>query len=165
MSVTVTLGHNEMIALHPFKHFEQDDWDILLDLANQAVPFAPQENEEWLEYRKAFDESKRTRRHYLAFDGATPVGYGALEQQGDTADLLRVYVVTSPDNLNGVGDLLYTQLLQDAQELKATTLWAREFQDDKPICDFFTSHGFVEDQRFTLPDHLPMVVFKLNVAA
>jgi N-acetylglutamate synthase-like GNAT family acetyltransferase len=152
-----------MIELHPF---EQNDWDILLELANQAVPFAPQENEEWLEYRKAFDESKRTRRHYLAFDGATPVGYGALEQQGDTADLLRVYVVTSPDNLkSGVGDTLFNQLLQDAQELKATTLWAREFQDDKPICDFFTSHGFVEDQRFTLPDHLPMVVFILNIVA
>jgi N-acetylglutamate synthase-like GNAT family acetyltransferase len=152
-----------MIELHPF---EQNDWDILLELANQAVPFAPQENEEWLEYRKTFDESKRIRRHYLAYDGETPVGYGSLEQQSDTADLLRVYVVASPDNLrSGVGDTLYKQLLQDAQELKAATLWVREFQDDKSICEFFISHGFVEDQRFTLPNHLPMVVFKLNIMA
>ncbi|MFZ0544888.1 MAG: GNAT family N-acetyltransferase [Candidatus Promineifilaceae bacterium] len=148
-----------MIALHSFK---PDNWDVVLDLANQAVPFALQENEEWLEYRKAFDESNRTRRHYLAYDGKTPVGYGALEQQGDAADLLRVYVVTIPDNLKGmVGDTIYAQLLQDAHELGATTLWVREFQDDKPICEFFTSHGFVEDQKVTLPDYLPMVILKL----
>jgi len=151
-----------MIKIRPFK---QKGWNILLDLANQAVPFAPQENEEWLEYRKAFDESERIRCHYLAFDGETPVGYGALEQQSDTADLLRVYVVASPDNLHGgVGDTLFTQLLQDAQELEAKTLWVREFQDDKPICEFFTSQGFVEDQRVTLPDYLPMVIFKLNLS-
>jgi N-acetylglutamate synthase-like GNAT family acetyltransferase len=144
------------------KSFEQGDWSILLELANQAVPFAPQENEEWLEYRKVFDETKRVRRHYLAFDGETPVGYGALEQQSDSADLLRVYVVASPDNLRtGVGDMLYKQLIQDAQELEAKTLWVREFQDDKPICEFFARHGFVEDQRITLPDYLPMVIFKL----
>jgi N-acetylglutamate synthase-like GNAT family acetyltransferase len=148
-----------MIYLQPF---EEENWGLLLELANQAVPFAPQENEEWLAYRKAFDETKRIRRHYLAFDEGTPVGYGALEQQGETADLLRVYVVASLDNLkSGVGDTLYKQLLQDAQELDAKTLWVREFQDDKPICEFFTRHGFVEDQRVTLPDHLPMVILKL----
>lgn len=153
---------NFMIELKPF---EQEHWNILLKLANQAVPFAPQENEEWLEYRKAFDESTRIRRHYLAFDGETPVGYGSLEQQSDDAGLLRVYVVASPDNLHdGGGDTLFTQLLQDAQELGAKTLWVREFQDDKPICEFFSSHGFVEDQRITLPNYLPMIMFKLNLS-
>jgi N-acetylglutamate synthase-like GNAT family acetyltransferase len=150
-----------MIEIRPF---QQDDWHVLLDLANQAVPFAPQENIEWLAYRKAFDESKRIRRHYLAFDSGTPVGYGCLEQQSESLDSLRIYVVADPVNLRGeVGKLLYTQLLYDAQELKATVLWARELQDDEPIRDFFTGYGFEEVQRFTVDNHLPMVVFTLNL--
>ncbi len=38
-----------MIQLRPFS---KDDFDLLLDLANQAVPFAPQENMDWLEARR-----------------------------------------------------------------------------------------------------------------
>lgn len=150
-----------MLEIRPF---QQDDWHVLLDLANRAVPFAPQENVEWLAYRKAFDESKRTRRHYLAIDRGTPVGYGCLEQQSESLDSLRIYVVADPVNLRGkVGKLLYSQLLFDAQELEATGLWARELQGDEPIRDFFTEYGFEEVQRFTVDNHLPMVVFNLNL--
>lgn len=150
-----------MIQIRPF---QPDNWNILLDLANQAVPFAPQENIEWLEYRKAFDESERIRRHYLATDGGKPVGYGCLEQQSDALESLRIYVVTNPINLCGeVGDLLYAQLLHDAQELETTSLWARELQGDEPIRDFFTRRGFVEVQRFTVDNHLPMIVYNLNL--
>lgn len=151
-----------MTELRPFRHA---DWGVLLDLANQAVPFAPQENVEWLEHRKAFDVTKRIRRHYIAAKNETPVGYGCLEQQSDCPDSFRIYVVSSPANLRGeVGNLLYTQLLQDAKELRATNLWAREFEKDGPIREFFTSRGFTEVQRFTIPDKPPMVVFKLGVA-
>lgn len=150
-----------MLKIRPF---QQDDWPILLDLTNQAAPFAPQENAEWLEYRQAFDESKRVQRHFLAVDGGTPVGYGSLEQQGDSAESLRVYVVASPEKLRGeVGDLLFARLLQEAQELKAADLWAREFQEDKPIREFLTGHGFAEVEQFTLAGQLPMVVFRLEL--
>jgi N-acetylglutamate synthase-like GNAT family acetyltransferase len=125
--------------------FPRADWDVLHNLANQAVPFAPQENAEWLEHRKAFDESQRIRRHYIATRNETPVGYGCLEQQSDDPGWFRVYVVCSPAHLDGeAGNLLYAQLLQDAKELRATTLWAREFERDEPIREFFTSLGFDE---------------------
>jgi N-acetylglutamate synthase-like GNAT family acetyltransferase len=140
-----------------------EDWEALLDLANQAVPFAPRENAEWLEYRKAFDESKRMRRHYIAAEGETPVGYGCLEQQGDDPQKLRIFVVANPVNLDVVGQALYAHLLKDAKELGAMHLWAREFLKDEPIREFFLSHGFKEDQRFRLPGMLPMVVFKLHL--
>jgi hypothetical protein len=39
-----------MIALRPF---ELSDFELLLDLANQAVPFAPRENAHWLAARKS----------------------------------------------------------------------------------------------------------------
>jgi N-acetylglutamate synthase-like GNAT family acetyltransferase len=150
-----------MIQVRPF---HENDWEMLLDLANQAVSFAPQENIEWLEYRKAFDESTRIRRHWIATDGGIPVGYGCLEQQGDDPQQLRAFVVCSPESLPGeIGNRLYERLLRDANELGATLLWAREFQQDAPAREFFTARGFVEAQRFTQPDQLPMVVYILEL--
>jgi len=148
-----------MIEVRPFR---PKDWEALLDLANQAVPFAPQENAEWLKYRKAFDESQRLRRHYIATENEVPVGYGCLEQQSDDPHQLRVYVVCSPENLHGqVGQRLYEKLQQDAAELGATHLWAREFQEDKPAYEFFTGKGFRDEQR-TLPNYPPMVIYTLD---
>jgi hypothetical protein len=44
-----------MIEMGPF---QQDDRAVLLDLTFQAVPFVPQENIEWPEYRRNLDESE-----------------------------------------------------------------------------------------------------------
>lgn len=148
-----------MIVIRPFR---QEDFSILLDLANQAVPFAAGENAEWLEYRKAFDESRRLRRHYIATENEEPVGYGCLEQQGDDPGSLRIYVVCSPPNLRSeVGSMLYARLLQDAKALGVRQLWARELQDDEPICRFFAQQGFIETQRRTPPNYAPVVVLQL----
>jgi N-acetylglutamate synthase-like GNAT family acetyltransferase len=145
--------------------FRPDDFHILLELANQAVPFAPKENAEWFEQRKAFDESKRLRRHYIATDKNNPVGYGCLEQQGEGLESLRIYVVCSPENLRSeTGAALFARLKQEAQALGATTLWARELQADEPARQFFTQHGFIETQRLTPPNYLPLVVFQLLLA-
>lgn len=135
-----------MIDIRPF---HPTDWGVLLDLANQAVPFAPQENAEWLEYRKAFDESRRVRRHYLAVDSDRPVGY----------------VVASQAHLHGeVGARLYARSLQDTQELRTTHLWAREFHSDAHARAFFLSHGFAESEPFVPAGQKPIVVFNLHLA-
>jgi N-acetylglutamate synthase-like GNAT family acetyltransferase len=150
-----------MLRCRPFR---QQDWEVLLDLANQAVPFAPVENAEWFDYRKSFDDTALVRRHYLALENGLPVGYGSLEQQGDNPHRLRVFVVCSPANLlGGVGDLLYEQLLQDSTELDVSRLWAREFQEDVAAEGFFTSKGFVVTDHFTLPDYRPMVSYALEL--
>lgn len=150
-----------MIEIRPFR---PEDFDILLDLADQAVPFAPKENAEWFEYRKAFDESKRLRRHYLATDNSKPVGYGGLEQQSEGLETLRIYVVCSPEHLRSeTGTALYAWLRQEAQALGATTLWARELQADQAARQFFIQHGFVETQRLTPPNYLPTVVYQLTL--
>jgi N-acetylglutamate synthase-like GNAT family acetyltransferase len=149
-----------MLELRPF---ESNDFSLLLDLANEAVPFAPTENAEWLEYRKAFDESHRFRRHYLAMDNNHALGYGGLEQQNEDPKSLRIYIVCSPQNLDTVGTMLYNQLIQDAQQIGATTLWARELQADESATEFFTGKGFVETQRLTPPNFAPVVVFQLSL--
>lgn len=149
-----------MIQIRPFA---TKDFAVLLDLANQAVPFATETNPEWLKYRQAFDDSSYIRRHYLALDETTPLGYGALEQQSDDPHIFRIYVVCSPVNLQGeTGERLYATLLKDAVELQATRLWAREFFTDQPIRHFFTSRGFVENEPFTIADYPTMIVYELT---
>ncbi|MEP7359529.1 MAG: GNAT family N-acetyltransferase [Anaerolineales bacterium] len=144
--------------------FQDQDWNVLLDLANQAVPFAPAENAEWFDLRRSFDEAHRLRRHYLAWRDGRPAGYGGLEQQADNLLRLRAYVVAAPENLGGmVGTKLVAQLLADARELGAHTLWARELLDDLVARDFFLSCGFVETQRATPPNFPTVVVFELNL--
>jgi N-acetylglutamate synthase-like GNAT family acetyltransferase len=150
-----------MLHIRPF---HQQDWEILLELANQAVPFAPKENLEWLEYRKAFDESSHIRRHYIAQVDNRPIGYGCLEQQEDDLKSLRIYVVCNPAHLQDeVGEQLYLKLWEEAKQLGAIRLWAREFQNDEPIREFFTRQGFIETQRYTPPNFSPLSIFQLDL--
>lgn len=144
------------------RHFHPDDFNTLLELANQAVPFDPHGNKEWLGYRKSFDKTKRFRYHCIAEENGESVGYGCLEQQGDDPKWLRVFVVCHPQNLNGsVGENLFNHLLEKARGTKATNLWAREYQKDQAAAVFFRARGFEEVNRFELPGELPMVVYSL----
>lgn len=150
-----------MIEIRPFV---SSDFDVLCELANQAVPSVPQENAEWADARKTFDETTRFRRHHIATDAGKSVGYGCLEQQDEDEASLRIFVVASPTNLGGqVGKLLYAQLLSDAGEVEAASLWAREWLDDKVSRTFFINHGFEESRRYTVEGHPPMVVFERNL--
>ncbi len=150
------------VEIRPFR---SEDWNQLLELANLAVPFAPKENAEWLAYRKAFDESKRIRRHFMAIRNSRPLGYGCLEQQEETFGALRIYVVCSPDDLQAeVGAALFSQLFLDAKALKATSLWGREFLEDEPIRDFFITHGFIQTQQITIPGQRPMAIYRLGLS-
>ena len=151
-----------MLAIRPFQEL---DWDVLLDLANQAVPFAPAANEEWFNLRRSFDSVHYKRRHYLAWQGFRPLGYAGLEQQGAGLERLRVYVVAASEHLNGeAGTRLFAQLLADARELGARSLWARELLDDANARAFFESCGFMETQRAAPPNFPPVVVFELKLA-
>jgi N-acetylglutamate synthase-like GNAT family acetyltransferase len=150
-----------MVEIRPFR---QEDWAVLLDLANQAVPFAPQANIEWLDKRKAFDASRRIRRHFVAIEDDLPVGYSCIEQQSDDPVRMRIYVVCSPDHLHGeVGTRLYETVLQCANELGVRQFWAQEYQDDQPVRRFLTGQGFQEVRRFTLPGNHPMVIYQLDL--
>jgi len=146
------------------RKFQPKDFGVLLELANQAVPFAPHENQEWFEYRQAFDETTHIRHHYITEASGQPVGYGGLEQQSADPQELRIFIVCKPADLLGeIGDALYDHLLKKAQELSARKLWARELQDDGPINEFLRKKGFLEKERFTLPKMKPMVVYSLHL--
>lgn len=146
------------------RSFQEDDFDMLLKLANQAVPFASEGNREWLEYRKSFDETENFRYHCMAEESGKSIGYGCLEQQSDDPNWLRIFVVCAPEKLSGeVGAKLFDQLLAKAKETSVGHLWAREYQKDHTAAKFFKERGFVEVNRFELPDELPMVVYRLDI--
>jgi N-acetylglutamate synthase-like GNAT family acetyltransferase len=150
-----------LVKIRPF---QVEDFELILVLADQAVPFAADGNKEWFEYRKAFDESQRVRHHYIAEENGQAVGYGCIEQQSDDPKWMRIFVVCPPEKLSGeVGSSLYHHLLEKAREISAAHLWAREYLEDRPINEFFKAQGFVETQRFELANDLPMVIFGLDL--
>ena len=125
------------------------DWPAILDVANAALPWDLEGNREWLEYRKQFDETARTRRHYVAEDPTTGqvVGYGALEE-GPDFGIFRVFVVMPPERLRSeAGESIYDRLAADLVDLEARGAWAREYTSDTAILEFLQEHDFFEKQQ------------------
>lgn len=150
-----------MLEIRPFQEI---DWDVLLELSNEAATWAPAENAEWVRLRHSFDAAHYKRRHYLAWNGFRPLGYGGLEQQGAGLERLRVYMAAAPAQLHGrAGTRLWAQLLADAREMGARTLWARERLADDDARSFFTGCGFMETERLSPLNFPPVVVFELNL--
>ena len=133
------------------------DWPAILGLANAALPWDTEGNQEWLENRKQFTG---LRRHYVAIgqSSGTPLGYGTIEE-GPDPGVFRMFIVADPDHLHGtIGDLIYQRLRTDLTNLDAEGVWVREYARDDPVIAFFTERGFAEHNRFTLPGHQEMVV-------
>lgn len=118
----------------------------MLACADAAVPFDRPGNRDWLAHRQAFDETTHFRWQVLAEESGQVVGYGALEQQGDDPARLRLYVVAAQERLADVGNRLVGAAMGFVPA-GTTKLFVREYEQDKPVRDFFTSHGFVETQR------------------
>jgi hypothetical protein len=134
-------------TLRPFGQADiEADYQLLHVLSNLQVPQDPRGNLDWQRNRRAFDETKGVRRHYIAIHTATqePVGYAALEQQGPEPSAFRTYLVFNPDQwaFPELGEFLYQRLLRDARELGAATLAFVEYANDLPFLDFLREQGF-----------------------
>jgi L-amino acid N-acyltransferase YncA len=134
-------------SLRPFgQHDREADYQLLLRLANAQVPQDPRGNEEWLQHRRAYDERRGQRRHYIAVHLATqePIGYAALEQQQADPGSFRIYLVFDPQrwSFELVGTLLYQQLLRDAEALQAAKLVCIEYATDAAFRAFLERHDF-----------------------
>ena len=131
-----------------------DDWAAILALANGSVAHvagAPTQ-EEWLENGRGFDASQGTQHHFVAEDPATgtPLGYGCVESGPE----FRMFVVTLPENLPTVGELLYERAMTLLGEEGAERVWFTEYAADSTLLSFAKAHGFGDPRRFTLPDGL-----------
>jgi len=134
-------------SLRPFgQHDREADEQLILRLANAQVPQDPRGNEEWLQYRRAYDQRRGQRRHYIAvyFPTQEPIAYAALEQQPADPSSFRIYLVFDPQcwSFELVGTFLYQQLLQDATALHAGKLVCIEYATMAAFRAFLERRGF-----------------------
>ena len=103
-------------------------------------------NQEWLQHRRAYDECRGQRRHYIALHRPTnePIAYAALEQQQAEPSNFRIYVVFDPQrwSFDTLGTFLYQQLLHDADILQVAKLVCIEYATDAAF------RAFLENQDF-----------------
>jgi hypothetical protein len=113
--------------LRPFgQHNSEQDYQLLHALSNYQAPQDPAGNSEWLASRRAYDQQRGKRRHYIAVHVPTEasIAYAALEQQGPDLTSFRIYLVFDPQrwSFNKLGEFLYQQLLTDATASRQPSL-------------------------------------------
>lgn len=141
-----------------FRPVAATDWPEIGRVAHEALPHAADGNRAWLDARRSLDEMRRRRRQYVVQEGGDVVGYGAIEE--DEEDRWRLFVVMSPERLNGPqGNCTFSRLLSEAKAVGANVLWMREEAGDKAIATFARRHEFAEMQRY-LVGSLPVVVYE-----
>lgn len=103
---------------------------------------------EWLENRRSFDSARGAQRHFAAEDpeSGAVLGYGAIEASPE----FRLFVVTLPEHLPTVGELLYERALALLREAGAERVWFTEYSADRSLLSFARAHGFRDAGRFAL---------------
>jgi L-amino acid N-acyltransferase YncA len=144
------------------------DWPAILGLANRSVAGVPGagSRDAWAESRRRFDRSAGIQRQLVAVDESTGevVGYGALERRsGDPPDGYRLFVVTAPEQLGRIGELLYRNLVALLRELGARSAWFAEHAADRAFLEFARTRGFREKERRKLEDGAEQAVLSLSL--
>jgi len=129
--------------------YVEGDWGPISAFVYGLAPDCRQDEEARLRNREQFDETRYTRRQYVAehFDSAQLLGYGSIEQ---TIFLprYRLFLMAEPHWLRaGVGDLLLDQLMKDLNEAGAVSVWHRNYSNLTEVLDFLIQRGFVEPRR------------------
>jgi len=129
--------------------FAAADWELVSAFVYGLAPDFRQDDEAWLRNRRQFDETRYTRRQYVAEHAGTGevVGYGSIEQ---TIFLprYRLFLFAEPEWLRaGAGDLLLDRLMDDLREAGALTVWHRNYAQLTEVLGFLTERGFAETAR------------------
>ncbi len=154
-----------MVASISIREPLDDDWPTILELANRSVASVPGagSQEAWLGNRRAF---RGARRHFVAVEAGRDevVGYAGIESV--SAGEFRLFVVTPPERLCDVGEALYARAVTQLSELGARRLSFTEYAADQRLGAFARARGFVEEDRFRLPEGVDLVrlVKKLDAA-
>jgi N-acetylglutamate synthase-like GNAT family acetyltransferase len=135
-----------------------DDWPAILGLANRSVETVAGAGtqEAWLQNRR---RPSPLRRHFVAVERDTLVGYAALESQFEQVPRgFRLFVVVPPARLHELGPLLLARLESLLAELDATEAWLVEYAADRGFLAFLDERGFRPVRRFRLEDGAECVV-------
>lgn len=139
-----------------------EDLEIIQSLGIQTFSetFAEDNTEEAM--KKYLEESFNTQKikselnnpdshFYIAWEEDNPVGYlkvntgsAQTELKDDTSlEIERIYVKKSHHGKK-VGQLLYNQALETAQQLKKSYLWLGVWEENLRALQFYRKNGFVE---------------------
>jgi hypothetical protein len=128
----------------------EEEWPAILALANlsvEAVAGAGSQ-EEWLHNRR---RPSPLRRHFVAVETGTLVGYAAIESRFDQVTRgFRLFLVAPPSRLAEIGSVLYRQIESLLGELGAAEAWFIEYASDQPFLAFLAGRRFQEVRRFRL---------------
>jgi len=143
----------------PFREPIDDDWPVILDIANRAIAHVPGAGPqtEWLENRRTF-AARGTQQHFVHIERDEVVGYGAMEAVRDAPDAYRLFVVTAPERLERVGGAIYRELDARLARVGAKNAWFVEFAADERFGAFIRARGFTEARRFALASGEPAIV-------
>lgn len=142
----------------------EDDWSSILAVTNQSVANIPGAGtqDKRQANRRQFDSARGFREQFVAEasgDGKI-VGYGAIESVSAPSDPeFRMFIVTAPESLATVGDLLYRSALEALVRAGAKCARFTEYADDHSLLTFTLARGFVEHQRFRIPEGNEIVTF------
>jgi hypothetical protein len=137
-----------------------EDWPAILAIANRSVAHVPGAGpqDDWVSNRRQFDSTRGFREQFVAHgpDDRDIVGYGAIESiespaAGQGLDF-RMFIVTPPERLSVVGDLLYRSALEVLARVGARRVRLTEYAADQPFRAFAEARGFIEHQRFRIAD-------------
>lgn len=139
-----------------------EDVEIVQNLGRQTFSETFAENNTEEAMKKYLEESFNTEKikselnnpdsfFYIAWEEDNPVGYlkvnagkAQTELQDDTAlEIERIYVKKSHHGKK-VGQLLYNQALETAEQLKKSYLWLGVWEENLRALQFYRKNGFVE---------------------
>ncbi|QBA21619.1 GNAT family N-acetyltransferase [Chryseobacterium indologenes] len=139
-----------------------EDVEIVQSLGRQTFSETFAENNTEEAMKKYLEESFNTEKikselnnpdsfFYIAWEEDNPVGYlkvnagkAQTELQDDTAlEIERIYVKKSHHGKK-VGQLLYNQALETAEQLKKSYLWLGVWEENLRALQFYRKNGFVE---------------------
>jgi hypothetical protein len=140
-----------------------EDWPVILAVANRSVAGVPGAGtqEEWESNRRRFDATRGFREHFVAeiTDQAEVVGYGAVESMSTgERDELRMFIVTPPERLSVVGELLYRSAMTVLARARVRRVRLTEYAGDQPLRAFAEARGFSEQHRFQIADGNEVIV-------
>ncbi|MGR3857656.1 GNAT family N-acetyltransferase [Chryseobacterium indologenes] len=139
-----------------------EDVEIVQNLGRQTFSETFAENNTEEAMKKYLEENFNTEKikselnnpdsfFYIAWEEDNPVGYlkvnagkAQTELQDDTAlEIERIYVKKSHHGKK-VGQLLYNQALETAEQLKKSYLWLGVWEENLRALQFYRKNGFVE---------------------
>lgn len=126
-----------------------DDWASVSNISPATTESDPEGVELWLRHRREFNETRYTRRHYVAEDEETGqlLGYGSVEQTIYLPRYRLILVINPLWLRRGVGDLLLDRLTDDLREADAVTVTFRDYESSSEIQAFLKERGFAETTR------------------